>query len=580
MSSPSRDPIRVLIFAPSLIPSIIIGVLRPLVMLERLGEVSLRLRLSGVDAFVEGDIQWCDVAAFCRNCEISDIKNLYRLKQLGKRIVYEIDDNFEEIPLNTELAFYHRSFYRLHVLRRFYELADLVRVYSVRMQQRAAALGANVRLVRSYFDMNLINNLPKPQEKSGIVRIAYPTGRIDDPRLEQFFFTALRDVLAKFRGRVELHLWGKSPPEQLAGIDGVFLNSINFRYEKFIKSLYLGGFDIGLAPSINEPFFHSKTNNKYREFGGCAIAGIYSNTPPYADCVVQNISGLLVEDNADAWVEAISSLIENQPLRRKIVFQAQADVKENFNFAQAADSWRDCLRDTLSRSPVSCTWLPDDEKELMAIFFYASRKTEFKDEEREALSLYRFAQFTNVVHLLSGDYIPPQNLSEINFDRIVKDIKRANFVLLAIDICNDLSECKIIFQLCNSIILDLSMFRESCDDLRPLIVALDIRKPVSLLIAADRPDMYALAKVLQMPFGIVSVWDRDMETKFSLRGYNAAYMDLFEKHIVHGKSKRRPKLIGKMQRAKNRTNGLVERYFRRFKIAWSLIRWRLGGRPL
>ena len=89
--------IKVLVFAPGLIPSVVIGVLKPLVALEILGEVSVRLRFSSVRIFADSDIEWCDVAVFCRNCEIGDLESLYQLNRLGKRVIYEVDDNFEEI---------------------------------------------------------------------------------------------------------------------------------------------------------------------------------------------------------------------------------------------------------------------------------------------------------------------------------------------------------------------------------------------------------------------------------------------------------------------------------------------------
>ena len=111
---------NVLIILPGFIPSSIIGILRPLTSLESHGEINLRARPSRTSLFLYSDIDWCDIAVFCRNCETSDLMTLYELKRKGKKVVYEIDDNFQEISLNTDIGVYHRVFFRQHTLKRFF----------------------------------------------------------------------------------------------------------------------------------------------------------------------------------------------------------------------------------------------------------------------------------------------------------------------------------------------------------------------------------------------------------------------------------------------------------------------------
>ena len=361
------SPMKVLVFAPGLIPSVVIGVLRPLVALERSGEVSLRLRFGSVPAFSGSDMKWCDVAVFCRSSEMTDLNYLYQLKRLGKKIIYEIDDNFEEIPLNTAVGVHHRAFHRLHAFRRFISISDLVRVYSERMRVRAEAYGADVWLVRSYFDADILKHEAEPR-KSSKVRIAYPTGRMDDPRLEQLLYGALRRVLIKHRERIEVNLWRKTCPGQLAGLQGAVLHAGVDGYEAFVREFYGQGYDIGLAPLLDEPFFQSKSNNKYREFGGCGVAGIYSDMPPYSDCVINGRSGILAANTVEAWEEAIDMLVQNEAQRGSIAKVAWQDVTENYSFASAVESYRNCIREVVKKQAKPCDWLYYDKHGAVASY--------------------------------------------------------------------------------------------------------------------------------------------------------------------------------------------------------------------
>ena len=88
------------------------------------------------------DVAWSDVVVFYRNQERADLDALYGARQAGKAVIYEIDDNFFEISLGLPLGRWHRDPVRLHALKRFLQMADVVRVYSEALRDQAAAFGA------------------------------------------------------------------------------------------------------------------------------------------------------------------------------------------------------------------------------------------------------------------------------------------------------------------------------------------------------------------------------------------------------------------------------------------------------
>jgi glycosyltransferase involved in cell wall biosynthesis len=246
------------------------------------------------------------------------------------------------------LGRWHRDPVRLHALKRFFQMADVVRVYSEALREQAIAFGAPVDLIRSYFDRGLIRRLkPRPKRAGDPVRIAYATGRSADPALERAMITALERVTATHGDRVEVTFWRK-PPAALAKRRNVAVMKPVPSYERFVKTFYQTGFDIGVAPVLDDVFHNSKTNNKYREYGGCGVAGIYSNVRLYRACVTHGLNGLLADNTADSWTTCLESLIQDAALRQRIVKAAQGDVFSAYTFENAVTDWRRHLQQALT----------------------------------------------------------------------------------------------------------------------------------------------------------------------------------------------------------------------------------------
>lgn len=567
----SGSPLHVLVFAPSLIPSVVIGVLRPLVELEKCGKVKLKLRYSSIKVGTAKDIAWCDVGVFCRNTEISDLEYLYELKRQDKRIIYEVDDNFEEIPLNTPIGIYHRKFFRLHALKRFCQLSDVTRVYSSRLKERAESHGANARLIRSYFDASIIEGIPDPHKGSKL-KIAYPTGRVDDPRLESMFFDALRQVLVKHRSKVEIHFWRKSLPVQLEGMEGVVVNRPVGSYEEFVKSFYSHGFDIGLAPLVDEPFFHSKSNNKYREFGGCKIAGVYSDMPPYSDCVVNQKTGLLVTNSVQSWADAIEQLILNPDIRSGIAVNAHADVLANYSFDNAVKCFGSVLNEVINRPSKPCSWLYRPGFSLVCAIV---------DEDAASggtVNGEQWASFNHAVNALGGRTFAA--ISYLELLEKVQSVGSANVVIYIVKNLEDLKNAFVSVPLMRSAIIDMSQASLDESVLWSSMATLNTSTPVSLLINSDQQYLRNKALESDIPTAVAEKHITTLVNEYSLSGYKGAYLDLLERHYMYGNIKKEAK---HRIRLKNLLRWLQLKraiYRSRMERGWALLRWRLGKRDM
>lgn len=191
----------------------------------------------------------------------------------------------------------------------------------------------NVKMITSYYEAD--DEIPVKCDSSQRVKVVYPTSRSEDDPLLKIIAPALAEIAREFCDQVEIFILGpRALPQDLLTQKNIQLVGFQSNYEAFRKSFVSSGYEIGLAPMLDDEFHNSKTNNKYREFGGAGIAGIYSDTPVYRHCITDMSNGLLVENSKESWKDALKHLISNPSLRSNISSKAHRDILENYTIDQ------------------------------------------------------------------------------------------------------------------------------------------------------------------------------------------------------------------------------------------------------
>ena len=502
---------KILVFCPGLIPSVIIGVLRPLWALKRQKKIQLKIRLSGWDIFLKQEMNWCDIAVFCRNTEYRDLKYLYDLKKLGKKVIYEIDDNFFEIPLDTPVGYYHRDYLRLFVLKRFLELSDEVRVYSKIIQEIALKYNKNVSLINSYFDARLISNI-QYHRATDKIKIVYPTGRIDASSLNLFLFNVIYQINQLYLHRIEFHFWGKIKPKFLENFNNIVMHQPIQNYDQFIRYFQAQQFDIGLAPLMEGRFFASKTNNKYREFAGCQVVGIYSNMPPYSDCVRTGYNGILVENNEQQWVNALSKLIDDHELRKNIIDRAKKDVIMNYSFDAAVKQMSISMQQSIM-SNVSCDFL-NYRRKINVLFIGHSHEIFYHIQK-----LTETLKGVNPYLLINLLYVP-FDANQMNITKL----QTTDLTIFQLEQYDEFEQMLGYINLCKHAVLDLSKF----DGLLNVKFDFFSKNIIQIILnKAHQNDILPLdlQKIIKYKDNHLSLMTED----FSLEGYKAFYLEIIEK---------------------------------------------------
>ena len=327
-------PQNILAILPGLIPSTIINVTTPLIDLHKAHLINARITL---EYFVKDkDIEWCDLIVFCRNVEPLGARWLLKISENKTPYIYDIDDNFFELPLDASIRTYYKSPERVKMLEEYIRHASLVRVYSEPMLERAKSLNPYSKKVNGPVDWRLLSLSP---QKTGTdpIKIVYMTSRVND-NLAELFKPSLKRILEKYPEQVQVHFLGYNPPD-FKNHPNVFFRPLTLNYEKYLRYFSSAGFDIGLAPLLDDIFHRSKSNLKVREYGACCIAGIYSDVDVYSTSVTHRETGILVKNNSNEWFEAMSELIENHELRNHIQQNGHLFAQKNFSHLTFNQLW-------------------------------------------------------------------------------------------------------------------------------------------------------------------------------------------------------------------------------------------------
>lgn len=334
-----KEKKRVLAILDNLIPSNIISIIKPMLKLQEQGEITFHV--CSTKKYKEKDIIGCDVVILCRDINVADLEIIRLVKKHKKLLVYDIDDNFFLLSIKTPLGRYHRYPIHLYTLTKMLEQADVVRVYSRPMEKIARMYTENVEYLKSYFDFTLLDGLKQKREEK--IKIVYATSRRGNDELSEVYLGALARILDEYGELVEFDCFGMVPAE-LEKYKNVKKKKYKKNYNRYVQYFFKEGFEIGLAPLLDDEFHNSKTNNKFREYGAMRTCGVYSNAAIYRECVENEVNGILVENTEESWYQALKQLIENPELRERIKENAVQDVREKYCLSNTIEDWKRILQ--------------------------------------------------------------------------------------------------------------------------------------------------------------------------------------------------------------------------------------------
>ena len=276
-------------------------------------------------------------------------------KHYKKKVLVDIDDNYLEMrDDNPALIDYGKGKGGRYFLGAFLGLADGLIVSTDPLKQAYSSLNSDINVLPNTND---IKEWPKPaKKKDGIIRIGYQGGTAHNQDLD-LIIEPIAKILEKYKN-VTFEVLGALTPEKAREMGAKMLefgsHKILHRFKigggtpswkGYPELLALQGWDIGLAPLIDETFNQGKSHIKLMEYGMMKMASVVSPVYPYTEPidgveVAKANETLLYAPNTEQWFEKIDFLIRNPNERKKIGRQAYTFYKENWQAKQWATKWK------------------------------------------------------------------------------------------------------------------------------------------------------------------------------------------------------------------------------------------------
>lgn len=344
---PGRKRPHILAAISAVIPTTIIYILRPLQAMAERGEIEFTF--ISQDKVTPRMVHSSDIIVFSRNDNYKFLNILQEAHAFGIPTVYDIDDSFWDLPTDIWIGKYYRSGRRIETIEHYLKNVSLVRAFSKRLYQKVAKdYTRSVILATPCIDFSLTPTQPIPRQDQ-ILRMVYATGRTYDDPLYPIFLPAVQRLLTAYPDRLEMYFYGGIPPE-LLGFRNAHWMPVEYDYAAYLSKLGASRYDIGLAPMLDENFYLSKTDTKFRDYAACWIAGVYSDVEPYAS-VQDGRTGFKISNESDAWEAALRKLIMDEDLRTTIQHQAHDYVYEHYRQELMEQDWRKLISRLMHRHP-------------------------------------------------------------------------------------------------------------------------------------------------------------------------------------------------------------------------------------
>ena len=273
-------------------------------------------------------------------------------RRTGAMLLYDLDDDLLTLPPDhpdaAELA------PKTAVVERMIRLADIVRVSMPKLAARAGKLSrAKVQITGNALDeriwlppgLDLMRGDPMRGHDPGPydpVRILCMGTATHDADFTMIL-PALMELHTQFGTRVQVDLIGflaNAPaPAWIGRVTPPPHASRS--YAGFVQWFTRAGpWDIGLAPLVDSPFNASKSPIKTLDYAALGLATLASDVPSYRGSVADGHGGMLVPNTTTAWYEALSRLVRDHALRRRLSGDGLRRFQETGTLAAQGQTWQ------------------------------------------------------------------------------------------------------------------------------------------------------------------------------------------------------------------------------------------------
>jgi len=242
-----------------------------------------------------------------------NLLNAFVLRRCARKVIYDFDDavmfsdKYPDTP-NPK---------RLRDFQRTAKLADLIIAGNVYLAEHARRFNNNVKILPTGLDISEYDvKINRPND--GKMRLVWIGSKVTLSYLKEIK-PALEDIGSRLKNVV------------LRIISDEFLDLHNMKIEnrawsQQTQACDLAECDIGLAPLSDNPFTRGKCGFKILQYAAAGLPSIASPVGVNAQIVRNGVNGCHAVAIGD-WIEKISALVNNKPLRKEMGLAARQMVR-------------------------------------------------------------------------------------------------------------------------------------------------------------------------------------------------------------------------------------------------------------
>jgi glycosyltransferase involved in cell wall biosynthesis len=263
----------------------------------------------------------------------------------GKPVVYDTDDDWTAVPPDHPFA--PRMAEILPHILETARRAACVTVSTTALADVFRPFQSRVRVVPNFLPESLWRPASPPHRPVVAVGLAGTPSHGPDLAPLASALSGLTGVLA---GKIRFVFFGCPPPA------GTFPGATTLPfapdYAAYAARLPRLGCGVGLAPLADTPFNRAKSPIKWMEYAAAGMAGVFADLPPYRAVVEHGVTGLLAGPDPAAWREAVSSLVCDAALRRRMAGRAMEAVAAGHLLSAGAMAYLDAWTRAAAGAPL------------------------------------------------------------------------------------------------------------------------------------------------------------------------------------------------------------------------------------
>ena len=269
----------------------------------------------------------------------------------GKPVVMEIDDNILSCPEYNPAAgtYGPNNNVRKITIQQMRE-SDAMVVSTPYLKEIYSEFNDHIYVVPNAIDFELWGKAQRKRNK-GRLTIGWVGGANHNDDL-LIIGPAIEYLTAKYP-HVEF-VFGHGMHPNFRGKKGVRWIQEFVRIDKYPKAVAKMGFDIGVAPLVDNAFNRAKSNLRWLEYSALGIPTVASNVGHFKETIEHGKTGLLCEGAGD-FIGHLEMLIKDTAKRKELAKNAKAEVFKNWNIDNVVKTYGTILQEIVKRGQVAKT---------------------------------------------------------------------------------------------------------------------------------------------------------------------------------------------------------------------------------